>query len=105
MSELKLPELNLDEMRSNASSAAELLKTLANGNRLLILCVLAEGEMSVADLNGRIDLSQSALSQHLAVLRESGLVSTRRAAQSVYYSLTESDALPIIRTLHDIYCV
>ena len=92
-------------MRSNAGEAAELLKSLANRNRLLILCALAEGEASVSDLNGRVDISQSALSQHLGVLRQRGIVRTRREAQTIYYSLSESSALSLIRTLHDIYCV
>jgi DNA-binding transcriptional ArsR family regulator len=101
---MSIPELNLARMRSNADEASGLLKTLANPHRLLILCILAEGEASVADLNDRIPLSQSALSQHLAVLRTHRFVTTRRDAQTIYYSLAESDALPIIRTLHDIYC-
>ncbi len=104
MTEPALPELDLARMRSNADEAADLLKTLSSPHRLLILCFLAEGEASVAELNGRLPLSQSALSQHLAVLRSHRLVSTRREAQTIYYSLAESDALPIIRTLHDIYC-
>ena len=104
VSELTLPELDLIRMRGNADQAARLLKTLANRNRLLLLCTLAEGEVSVSELNARINLSQSALSQHLAVLRHQGLVCTRREAQVIFYSLANSDALPIIRTLHDIYC-
>lgn len=104
MNGVTFPELNRAQMRASAGAAAELLKTLANRNRLLILCCLAEREWSVSALNERVDLSQSALSQHLAVLRESGLVLTRRESQTIYYSLAESNALPVIRTLHDIYC-
>ena len=69
--------LDLDAMRRNASDAVSLLKGLANESRLMILCVLSEGELSVGKLNQRINLSQSALSQHLAVLREQGLVHPR----------------------------
>lgn len=68
----------IDEMRQHAGEATTFLKTLANENRLLILCVLLEGESQVGQLNARIALSPSALSQHLAWLREAGLVSTRR---------------------------
>jgi DNA-binding transcriptional ArsR family regulator len=94
----------LEAMREHASDAAQLLKALANENRLMILCTLSEGEMSVGQLNGRVDLSQSALSQHLAVLRRDGLVSTRREAQTIYYSLATGPAGRIIETLHGIYC-
>lgn len=97
--------LNAAAMRKNAAKAAQLLKTLANESRLLIMCVLAEGELSVGDLNKRIELSPSALSQHLAVLREQGLVQTRREAQTIYYALSQSHAIPLIELLHDIYCV
>lgn len=92
------------DMRQSAAQAVRLLKTLANENRLLIMCVLAEGEHSVGALNDQIDLSQSALSQHLAVLREQGLVKTRRERQTIYYSLADSEAIPLIQTLHDSFC-
>lgn len=98
------PEMDLALMRSNAKAASRLLKLLANENRLLILCALVEGESSVSGLNQKIQLSQSALSQHLALLREQGLVVTRREAQTIYYALAQSRALPIIETLHEIYC-
>ena len=96
--------LDLDAMRGNAERAATLLKTLGNENRLMILCVLSEGEHSVGQLNQRVDLSQSALSQHLAILREQGLVKTRRESQTIYYTLAPTDALRVIQLLHDIYC-
>ena len=70
-----------------ADLTTQLLKTLGSEQRLLILCNLLEGELAVGELNERVDLSQSALSQHLAVLREAGLVTTRREAQSIFYSL------------------
>jgi len=96
--------LNWEAMRRSASDAVFLLKGLANENRLMIMCVLAEGECSVGQLNDRISLSQSALSQHLAVLREQGLVLTRRESQTIYYRLADTPALEIINLLHDIYC-
>lgn len=97
-------KLNPDRMRAHAGDAAELLRALANENRLMILCLLAEGEQSVGELNQRVDLSQSALSQHLAVLREDGLVSTRRDRQSIRYSLAGDRAKRLIGVLHEMYC-
>ena len=91
-------------MRRSAADAVALLKGLANENRLLIMCVLSEGEVCVGQLNGRINLSQSALSQHLAVLREQGLVQTRRESQTIYYRLSDSAALRVIELLHDEFC-
>ena len=91
-------------MRQHAGDAARLLKALANDRRLLVLCMLAEGERAVGELNTMLDLSQSALSQHLAVLREEGLVTTRREAQTIYYSLAEGPARDIIGVLHKTYC-
>jgi DNA-binding transcriptional ArsR family regulator len=96
--------LDFETMRRNAADAVSLLKGLANESRLMIVCVLAEGELSVGQLNQRIELSQSALSQHLAVLREQGLVQTRRESQTIYYRLADSTALDIIGLLHDVYC-
>ncbi len=91
-------------LRDQSAAAASFLKGLANPNRLMILCSLMDGELSVSQLNTRVDLSQSALSQHLAVLREKGLVETRRESQTIYYSLADSPALPIIELLHDRLC-
>lgn len=106
MTKKKMPGLNIDPeaMRAHADEAAQLLKALANEKRLLVLCLLAEGERSVGDLNALLDLSQSALSQHLAVLRDEGLVATRRDAQSILYSLAPGPAFALIHTLHAIYC-
>jgi len=94
----------LSELQKSAAKAVRLLKTLANEHRLLIMCVLSEGERSVNALNEKIDLSQSALSQHLAVLRSHGLVQTRRESQTIYYALADSEAIPLIETLHDCFC-
>jgi DNA-binding transcriptional ArsR family regulator len=94
----------VDAMASKAEAAAELLKTLGNPQRLRILCLLVEGERSVGQINAEVPLSQSALSQHLAVLRAQGLVQTRREAQTIHYSMAESPARAILETLHGIYC-
>jgi DNA-binding transcriptional ArsR family regulator len=96
--------LDFDAMQEKASEAVTLLKGLANESRLMIMCVLAEGEHSVGDLNERIKLSQSALSQHLAVLRDQGMVKTRRESQTIYYRLADSPAINVIGLLHDVYC-
>jgi len=91
-------------MRKHACDAARLMKAVGNENRLMVLCALAEGELSVSDLLERVDLSQSALSQHLAVLRREGLVTTRRESQSIYYSLSSSTAAKLIEFLYSTYC-
>ena len=91
-------------MSAHAADAANLMKALGNESRLMVLCMLADGERSVGDLNASIPLSQSALSQQLARLRQQKLVTTRRESQTIYYSLAEGPAHRIIRQLHDIYC-
>ncbi|HVH35009.1 MAG TPA: metalloregulator ArsR/SmtB family transcription factor [Tahibacter sp.] len=91
-------------MAAEAERAAELLKAMAHPQRLRVLCLLVEGERSVGEINEDIELSQSALSQHLAKLREEGLVDTRKEAQTVFYRLAESPAVAVIRALHDAYC-
>ena len=83
--------------------AAELLKAMGNERRLIILTALSEGERSVGELEGIVDLSQSALSQHLARLRRDGLVRTRRDAQTIYYSLKGDSVLWVLRALKTIY--
>ena len=96
--------IDFDAMERNATDAVNLLKGLANESRLMIMCVLSEGEVSVGQLNQRIKISQSALSQHLAVLREQGLVQTRRESQTIYYSLADSAAMSVIELLREVYC-
>lgn len=95
---------SIGELKQHASNASRLLKALSNETRLLILCFISQGEMSVTDINQNIQISQSALSQHLAVLRNDGLVETRRDSQTIYYSLAKGPAAKIIETLHGIYC-
>jgi DNA-binding transcriptional ArsR family regulator len=95
----------LEELRMHASSAADLMQALSNPNRLMIMCTLSQGEMCVRDLNEQLELSQSALSQHLAVLRNQGLVNTRRQAQTIFYSVAEGPAMDIVALLHQHFCV
>lgn len=92
------------EMRPHAAKAAALLKALGNEQRLMILCNLVGGPLSVGELNERVPLSQSALSQHLGILREAGIVATTREAQSVIYSLPSGVATRIIELLHAEFC-
>jgi ArsR family transcriptional regulator, virulence genes transcriptional regulator len=94
------PEL----MHAHAAEAAQLLKALGNEQRLHILCNLLDGPLSVGELNQRLELSQSALSQHLALLREMELVETRREAQTIHYSLPDGPVVRVMALLQDIYC-
>ena len=96
---------DLSSMQHHASEASALLKAMGNEQRLLVLCQLVQGELSVGEMGLRIKLSQSALSQHLAVLREAGMVQTRRSAQTIFYSLPGGPVQQVMQTLHAIYCV
>ncbi|PJC85027.1 transcriptional regulator [Vibrio sp. HA2012] len=96
--------MNLQDMEQNSAQAVALLKAMANERRLQILCLLHEQELSVGELCARLDLSQSALSQHLAWLRRDGLVNTRKEAQTVYYSLRSDEVKQMIHLLHSLYC-
>ena len=95
---------DLEHLAEHAQEAAALLKQLSNQHRLMILCSLIDSELSVTELNSRTNLSQSALSQHLASLRNAGLVQTRREAQTIFYQLQGNEAIQVIRVLKSIYC-
>ena len=90
-------------MEGRAEAASNLLKAMSNETRLMILCQLVHGERTVSQLDITADLSQSALSQHLAVLRQNGLVSTRRKSQSIYYSLAGEAPKAVIETLYTLF--
>src|SRR5690606_32435828 len=96
--------MNMQDMLNNSVKAVKLLKAVSNERRLLILCHLLEGELSVGELNEKLELSQSALSQHLALLRQHKLVTTRKSAQTVYYSISSTEAEALIALLHKLYC-
>ncbi len=96
--------MNVSEMGKHADEAETLLKALASTPRLMVLCNLTTGEKAVGELLDAIPLSPSALSQHLAILREQGLVTTRRHGQTIYYTLSEGPALDIIDVLYTAYC-
>ena len=95
--------MDIGELEKNAEKAANLLKALSNHKRLLILCALYKNEKCVGDLEAIVNLSQSALSQHLARLRRDELVVTRRDAQTIYYSLEDTTVKAMLQTLYGIY--
>jgi len=96
--------IDIKRIEDNARRASSLLKAMSNQHRLMILCQLVPGEKCVGELESVIPLSQSALSQHLARLRRDGLVSTRRAAQTIYYCLSGDEASAVIETIYELYC-
>ncbi|MCP4318792.1 MAG: helix-turn-helix transcriptional regulator [Hyphomicrobiales bacterium] len=104
MSPIPQERAGLADLSGNAEQAAQLLAAMANPKRLLILCNLVGGEMAVGALATTVDLSQSALSQHLAKLRALKLVKTRRDAQTIYYSLASGKVQAILETLYGLYC-
>lgn len=91
-------------MRASVAQAAALLRALANEDRLMVLCRLSQGESSVGGLEAALGVTQPTLSQQLAVLRNEGLVSTRRAGRHVYYSIADPKALAMLGTLYRLYC-
>lgn len=93
-----------DPMERAADAASDLLKSLANRNRLLILCALVKGERSVGQLAEALGLRDSTVSQHLALLRKDGLVAPRRAGQTIWYSIASVEAQRVLAVLYDIYC-
>ena len=94
----------IQRLEKNATRACSMLGAMANPSRLLILCQLAESEKSVGELQPLIGLSQSALSQHLAMLREKRVVRTRREGQQIFYSLASREAGALMHTLHEEFC-
>jgi ArsR family transcriptional regulator len=97
-------QMDIAALKRRAGQAAGMLRSLAHEARLRVLCELIDGERSAGALVAASGLSQSALSQHLARLREEGLVGTRREAQTIFYRLDDPRALSLIKVLHDLYC-
>lgn len=98
-------DVGIASLARKAGDAAQLLKLLANENRLQILCQLAiSREVSVGELADEVGLSQSALSQHLAKMRDESLLATRREGQTVFYRISDSNAARVLALLKDIYC-
>jgi DNA-binding transcriptional ArsR family regulator len=96
--------LDIARLRESAAVAGQLLKTLANPDRLLLLCQLSQGERSVSELEALLGILQPTLSQQLAVLRREGLVETRRDGKQVYYRISSVQALALINTLYQLFC-
>ena len=101
---LDLANFDITRFEASAAEAAKLLRALGNERRLMILCQLTDGERSVGQLVPLVGLSQSALSQHLAVLREEGIVATRRESQSIWYRISDPAAIKVVATLAEIFC-
>jgi len=101
---MKMTEIDAVTLQKNARQVAEFLKNLGNEKRLMILCHLLEGELNVGQLNERINLSPSALSQHLACLRDAALVSTRRESQTIYYQLADTRVMEVMGLLKKLFC-
>lgn len=99
-----LDRMPIGDMARHAEDAAHFLKLMANPHRLMILCHLLEQEMSVSEINRHVPLSQSALSQHLAILRKSGMVSTRREQQTIHYRLADPGVRGIMDQLYQQFC-
>lgn len=104
MSILQDEALNLALMRTAATEASRTLKTLANEDRLLLLCQLSQGEKCVSDLEQQVGISQPTLSQQLGVLRKEGLVSTRREGKHIFYAIADQKVLSLLQVLYALYC-
>ncbi|MDO8423458.1 MAG: metalloregulator ArsR/SmtB family transcription factor [Parvibaculum sp.] len=102
---MQITKNDMAKLAASAGDAARMMRLLANEKRLLILCTLVmRKEANVGELAEEVELGMSALSQHLAKLREDGLVEARKEAQQVYYRISNPDAAKILKVLKDIYC-
>ena len=98
------PDLDIEQMRAAADRATDVLRVLSNPDRLLLLCQLSQGEKSVSELEALLDIRQPTLSQQLGVLRNDGLVTTRRDGKRIYYSVADAKVLTLLNVLYDLYC-
>ena len=94
----------IDQLRGSASKACALLKAMANEDRLLIMCQLTQGERNVSQIEASTDIHQPTLSQQLTILREEGLVATRRDGKFIFYSLSSIEVVQVMQTLSSLYC-
>lgn len=104
MSESDNVNIQVGEMKKKASEVAELLGVMAHPERLMVLCQLTHGEMGVGQLQQGSMLSQSAFSQHLTVLRKSGIIHARKESQQVFYRLADSRVSALIQSLQNVFC-
>jgi ArsR family transcriptional regulator len=98
------PKIDPKKMANAAQQASELMKTLGHKDRLMVLCHLSGGEKSVGELASLLHIPQSPLSQHLARMRKESLVTTRREAQTIYYSIASEEAARLVGLMHELYC-
>ncbi len=96
--------MDIDMLRSSAEEASRLMKVLSNPARLLLLCQLAQGEQRVGELEAMVGIVQPTLSQQLGVLRDEGLVSTRRESKNIYYQIDSPQALAVMNVLYEQFC-
>jgi DNA-binding transcriptional ArsR family regulator len=96
--------LDIHKLRLKAEKATTYMKLLSHPSRLVVLCRLSEGEACVSHLESQVDLSQSALSQHLARMRAEGIVDTRRQGQQIYYYISDDNVMKMLKALHNIFC-
>jgi DNA-binding transcriptional ArsR family regulator len=96
--------LNIDTLRKSADRTCALLKTLSNPDRLLLLCKISQQECCVSDLEEALDIHQPTLSQQLGVLRDEGLVDTRRDGKRIYYSVASKEAMAVMQVLYEQFC-
>lgn len=96
--------IDLDSLRASASRTSALLKTLSNPDRLLLLCQISQSESCVSDLEAALDIHQPTLSQQLGVLRDEGLVETRRDGKRIYYSVASPQAMAVMQVLYEQFC-
>ena len=101
----KVDVIDVEKLQSKAFQAADFLKTLANSNRLVILSRLLDDEMCVGDLEKNLDISQSALSQHLSRMRAEGLVTTRRESQQIFYRIKDERVQHMLRVTYELFCL
>ncbi len=96
--------MDLELMHSSAADVSDLLKLLGHPDRLMVLCQLKFGEQSVGELSRNLGIKQSPLSQHLARMRHEGVVTSRREAQTMYYSIADKKVAQVVGTLYELYC-
>lgn len=104
MNSIESPGFDIDALRGSAQSACRLMKVMSNPDRLLLLCQLSQGERCVSELEALTGIVQPTLSQQLGVLRDDGLVDTRREGKRIYYRIVSEAALALIRVMHDQFC-
>lgn len=96
--------MDLEKMQRSASDVSDLLKLLGHPDRLMVLCQLKFGEQSVSELSRNVGIKQSPLSQHLARMRHEGVVTSRREAQTMYYSIADDKVAQVVSVLYELYC-